>query len=96
MASPFDRDLGYLQAFLLKLEAHAAGLPPAQAEALTAALDQQKQAWAHLSTLLADDPQASSSQAAPETVGAPSSARPPARGGGWTVGSLKKGHESPY
>jgi hypothetical protein len=52
MATPFDRDLGYLMPFLDKLEQHAASLSPEARAELETLVAEQRQRWSRIRTLL--------------------------------------------
>ena len=105
-AGTFARDLGYLQAFLEKLGAHAATLPPAARARLEALVAEERPRWTAIGALL------SGRAAASPAVAPPAASRPrpalaqveakalqPAAGvrngsgRGFTVGSLRGGEK---
>jgi len=88
----FARDLGYLDGFFDKLEAHAATLGPAESARLKILMGEERKRWTEIRALIAGG------KAAPQAAGAPGVAAPPAaaparavsyaRPGPLTVGSL--------
>jgi hypothetical protein len=92
---PFARDLGYLDTFFDKLEAHATALSPAAGARLRVLMSEERARWGEIRGLLggaapaAGAPAARASEARPveaarPAAGAPARAEPPRI----TVGSL--------
>lgn len=82
-AMTFARDLGYLDAFFGKLEAHAATLAPARGARLRALLAEERARWTEIKGLLAEPGGSAATEPAPKAEPAPRrQARP------LTVGSL--------
>lgn len=80
---PFARDLGYLDTFFDKLEAHATALSPAAGARLRVLMSEERARWGEIRGLLAGGapaagaPATRASEAGP-SQGGPSQVRPPA------------------
>lgn len=75
---PFARDLGYLDTFFDKLEAHATALSPAAGARLRVLMSEERARWGEIRGLLAGGaPAAGAPAAGPTSETRPSQARPP-------------------
>lgn len=81
-AISFARDLGYLDQFLARLKAHAAGLSGPQGAELTRLLSEEDARWQQIKALLA--PGIAPQETRPPSEASTTEAAPR----GWTVGSL--------
>ena len=88
----FERDLGYLDGFFSKLEAHAAGLEPAARARLEALLAEERARWVEIRGLLAGAAPGPSAPVGPKAAPAVAAGRERPR---LTVGSLIAGKGGP-